>query len=47
VGLLLVESDSAELWDSPGGRVASALAFAKSRITGERPDVGDKQSVDL
>ncbi|MBV9830047.1 MAG: pyridoxamine 5'-phosphate oxidase family protein [Marmoricola sp.] len=47
VGLLLVESDSAEYWDSPGGRVASVLAYAKSRVTGERPDVGESESTDL
>jgi general stress protein 26 len=47
VGLLLVESDSAEFWDSPGGRVASVLAYAKAKVTGERPDVGDSESTDL
>ena len=30
---LLVEADSAEYWDSPGGRIASVLAYAKSKIT--------------
>ena len=29
VALLLVESDSAEYWDTPGGRIASALAFVE------------------
>jgi general stress protein 26 len=47
VGLLFVESDSAEFWDSPGGRVASVLAYAKSKVTGDRPDVGDSRSTDL
>lgn len=48
VGLLLVESDTAEYWDSPaGGRIASALAFAKTKITGGRPDVGENDTVDL
>jgi general stress protein 26 len=47
VGLLFVESDSAEYWDSPGGRVASVLAYAKSKVTGDRPDVGESQSTDL
>lgn len=47
VGLVLVESDSAEYWDSPGGRVASVLAYAKSKVTGNRPDVGEAQSTDL
>lgn len=46
VALLHVEADSAEYWDSPGGRVATALAFVKSRLTGSRPG-GDNASVDL
>ena len=37
VALLFVEADSAEYWDSPGGRVASALAFVKTKLTGGRP----------
>ena len=47
VGLLFVESDSAEYWDSPGGRVASVLAYAKSKVTGDRPDVGESASTEL
>ena len=47
VRLLHVEADSAEYWDSPGGRIASALAFAKSKVTGEKPDVGESATVDL
>ncbi len=47
VALLFVESDSAEYWDTPGGRVASALAFAKAKVKGDRPAVGESASVDL
>ena len=46
LALLHVESDSAEYWDTPGGRIASALAFVKTRVTGERPS-GHSESVDL
>lgn len=47
VGLLHVETDSAQYWDSPGGgRVASALSFVKTRITGGRP-AGTSEAVDL
>lgn len=46
VALLLVEADSAEYWDTPGGRVASAIAFAKTKLTGERPS-GDSETVEL
>ena len=46
VVLLLVEPDSAEYWDSPGGRVATALAFVKSKVTGDQPR-GENETVDL
>ena len=46
VVLIRVQSESAEYWDTPGGRVASALAFAKTKITGERPS-GHSESVEL
>lgn len=47
VSLLRIDPDSAEYWETPGGRVSTALAFAKSKITGERPDVGDNEVVEL
>jgi general stress protein 26 len=47
VVLLKVEGDSAEYWDSPGGRLATALSFAKAKITGERIEAGENQKVDL
>ena len=47
VGLLFVESDTAEYWDTPGGKVASALAFVKAKATGSKPDVGESESVEL
>jgi general stress protein 26 len=47
VGLLHVEPDSAEYWDSPGGRISSVLAYAKSKVTGDRPDVGESRSTEL
>ena len=47
VGLLQVEPDSAEYWDSPGGRISSVLAYARSKVTGERPDVGESQTTEL
>ncbi|MBO9531847.1 MAG: pyridoxamine 5'-phosphate oxidase family protein [Solirubrobacteraceae bacterium] len=45
--VLRVYPSSAEYWDTPGSRVASVLAYAKSRITGERPDIGESQVVDF
>ena len=46
LALLHVEADSAEYWDTPGGRVASAIAFVKTRVTGGRPP-GESDTVDL
>jgi general stress protein 26 len=47
VVLLKVTGHGAEYWDTPGGRVASILSFAKSKITGNRYDAGENQRVDL
>lgn len=47
VGLLRVTPDSAEYWDSPGGRIATAIAYAKAKVTGERPDTGENEVVEL
>ena len=47
VALLFVESDSAEYWDTPGGRVATALSFAKTKLLGGRPTGGENDSVRL
>ena len=46
VVLLRVEGHSAEYWDTPG-RIATALSFAKSKLTGERYSGGDNERVDL
>ena len=47
VVLLKVEGDSAEYWDSPGGRLATAFSFVKAKATGERIDGGENEKVDL
>jgi general stress protein 26 len=36
--LLRVDIDSAEYWDTPGGKIASLLSFAKTKITGDTYD---------
>lgn len=43
--LIRFDASTAEYWDSPGGRVASVLAFAKSKITGKPYDGGDNEVV--
>jgi general stress protein 26 len=47
VVLLKVRTQSAEYWDSPGGRVASVIALVKSKVTGDKPDVGENETVRL
>jgi general stress protein 26 len=47
VVLLKVQADSAEYWDSPGGRLATAFSFVKAKVTGERIDAGENEKVDL
>jgi hypothetical protein len=36
VVLIRVGAASAEYWDSPGGRLASLVSFAKATVTGAR-----------
>ena len=47
VVLLRVEGHSAEYWDSPGGRLATAFSFVKAKVTGERIEGGENEKVDL
>lgn len=47
VVLLRVEGDSAEYWNTPGGRVASLISFAKAKVTGEPYSGGENERVDL
>ncbi|MGY5883817.1 pyridoxamine 5'-phosphate oxidase family protein [Modestobacter lacusdianchii] len=45
--LLRVEAASAEYWNSPGGRIASAISFAKAKATGQPYSGGENERVDL
>ncbi|MBX9245541.1 pyridoxamine 5'-phosphate oxidase family protein [Actinotalea ferrariae] len=47
VALIRVEADSAEYWDSPGGRIATLISFVKAKATGERYEGGENERVDL
>ena len=47
VALIHFRADAGEYWDTPGGRVASALSFVKAKLTGERYDGGENETVDL
>src|SRR5260221_14541039 len=43
--LLRVEPSIAELWDGPTSAVATAWEFAKARLTGAKPDLGENRKV--
>jgi general stress protein 26 len=45
VCLLQIEPFTAELWDGPASAVATAFAFAKAKLTGEEPDLGENRKV--
>ena len=47
VVLIKVAADSAEYWDTPGGRLATAFSFVKAKVTGERIEGGENEKVDL
>jgi len=47
VVLLRVEGDSAECWNTPGGRMASLIRVAKAKVTGEPYSGGENERVDL
>jgi general stress protein 26 len=36
--LIRVDVESGEYWDTPGSRLASAISFAKAKVTGEPYD---------
>ncbi|MBS3178215.1 MULTISPECIES: pyridoxamine 5'-phosphate oxidase family protein [unclassified Pseudoclavibacter] len=46
VGVLKFSASGAEYWDSPGGRIATAFSFIKSKVSGE-PLEGDNAKVEL
>ena len=47
VVLIKVTGESAEYWDTPGGRIATALSFAKAKVTGQRYEGGENETVRL
>ena len=47
VVLLKVEATSGEYWNTPGGRVATALSFAKAKLTGQPYSGGENETVRL
>jgi general stress protein 26 len=45
VALIHFHAETGEYWDTAGGRVASALSFVKAKLTGERYQGGDSDTV--
>ena len=41
----VVDVESAEYWDNPGGRVATVISLVKSKITGQPYDGGDHAKI--
>ena len=45
VRMLRVEPITAELWDGPSSAAEAAFEFAKARLTGEKPNLGENRKV--
>ena len=45
VRVLCVEPITAELWDGPSSAAGAAFEFAKARLTGEKPNLGENRKV--
>ena len=41
--VLTIEPVTAELWDGPSNSLVAAYEFAKARITGEKPFLGENR----
>ena len=47
VVLLHVSAESAEYWNSPGGRISTIFSLVKSKVTGQPFSGGENERVDL
>ena len=45
VCLLRIAPSTAELWDGPASAVVTAFEFAKAKLTGEQPKLGENRKV--
>jgi len=41
--VLRIEPSKAELWDGPSSKAVAAYEFAKARLTGEKPNLGENR----
>jgi general stress protein 26 len=47
VALLRVQADSAEYWTVEDPKLVTAVKYAKARLTGQQPDLGENASLEL
>ena len=47
VVLIKLSANTAQYWDTPGGRIASLISFVKSKVTGERYEGGEEGVVEF
>jgi general stress protein 26 len=47
IGLIKVEIDKAEYWDSPNSAVTHLIGFVKATLTGESYDPGENKKINL
>jgi len=45
VRVLRIEPSRAELWDGPASKLVAAYEFAKARVTGDKPNLGENRKV--
>jgi len=45
VRVLRIDPALAELWDGPASTMVAAFEFAKARLTGDKPDLGENRKV--
>jgi general stress protein 26 len=45
--VLRVEPDKAELWDGPSSSIVAAFEFAKTRLTGSKPNLGENRKISV
>ena len=45
--VLRVEPETAELWDGPSSSIVAAFEFAKARLTGSKPNLGENRKISV
>jgi general stress protein 26 len=45
--VLRIAPETAELWDGPSNSILAAFEFAKARLTGNKPNLGENRKISL